>query len=150
MRLPRGRAYDPWVHANALHLTVIHDRIEAYDIEGNKIDGIYDDRANAITLESRLSDRFARCVLAHEVQHAIHRDPTTRDRRRYRKQEARADRQAAVMLVDDLELARAEQAVGMSAQLIADELGVLKSTIDDFRALARTTYLSPLRIDDVA
>ena len=66
---PRGRAYDPWVHAEQLGVEVIHRPLRTAH-------GLWLPDMNTIVIHSRLRAAAQRNVLAHEIGHADlgHRD----------------------------------------------------------------------------
>lgn len=74
--------------------------------------GEYDDSSRTVILDSRLNWVESRCVLAHEVMHAIARDVPTRYGPVNQRQERRARLQSALLLVDAGEYAIAEETNG--------------------------------------
>lgn len=92
-RLPRGRAYDPWEHADRLGIEVVVRRLRTAH-------GRWFPEYNQILISDRLRGNDQRLVLSHEVGHAalFHID----DRPKF---ELQADRFAARNLIDPDELA---------------------------------------------
>lgn len=90
---PRGRAYDPWEHADALGVEVVVRRLRTAK-------GRWFPDYNTIVLSDHLRGRDQRLVLSHEVGHAalLHLD----DRPKHEKQ---ADQFAARNLICPDELA---------------------------------------------
>lgn len=132
----RGQAYDPWRHAEVLGLAVVERWRLPYGDDGRFV--LPDWR---IELRRGLTTRAARCVLAHEIQHALARDPSTRFGPVRDRQETLARRRAALMLVDPREYAAVEAVYGPYVGLLADELDVLPSVIVDFRLAVRALGL---------
>ena len=85
---------------------------------------------NLIILDSRLTDVQRRCVLAHEISHARHRDAGCRCDR---WAERRADIEAAAMLISPLEFAYAETVYEGNIMGMARELNVLPWVISAYR-----------------
>lgn len=85
---------------------------------------------NLIILDSRLTDVQRRCVLAHEISHARHRDAGCRCDR---WTERRADIEAAAMLISPLEFAYAETIYEGNTLGMARELNVLPWAVVAFR-----------------
>ena len=71
----------------------------------DKLEGVYDAEHNEIILSDRLSTVQRRCVLAHEISHAKHRD---RGGHADRYTEQRADMEAARMLISQADYVTAE------------------------------------------
>lgn len=93
LKLPKGRAYDPWEHADALGIPVFVRRLRSAK-------GLYFREYGEIILSDKLRARDLRLTLAHEVGHAelLHPD----DRPKHEKQ---ADQFAAQNLICPDELA---------------------------------------------
>lgn len=89
---PRGRAYDPWVHAEAMGIEVVVRPLRSAH-------GLWLPEYNTILLHSRLRAGAQRNVLAHEVGHAALAHPDDRP-----KHERQADVFAARNLIDPVEL----------------------------------------------
>lgn len=110
-KLPRGRAYDPWEHADLLGVEVVVRPLRTAH-------GLWLPDYNTILIHSKLRAGARRNVLAHEIGHAAlaHRD----DRPKHERQ---ADRFAARHLICPDELA---DLYGWCAdeQRIVAELGV--------------------------
>lgn len=84
--------YDPWQHAASLGLVVRH-------VPHLPNQGTY--RTGQIDLRDGLRRRVERCVLAHEIAHAVNGDEPTNDPYLYARRELRADRDAARRLIPD-------------------------------------------------
>lgn len=93
--------YDPWQHAAKLGLSVRH--VPSLDTLGLYADG-------EIWLRGGLACRVERCVLAHEIAHALHGHEPTNDPVLYARNELAADRHAARQLIDEDDLRRAAAA----------------------------------------
>ena len=92
--------------------------------------GAYDASHNLILLSSSLCDVQRRCVLAHEISHAKHRDAGCM---RDKAVERRADVEAALTLIRPEEYASAERLYGSNSLGIAQELGVMEWVVDAYR-----------------
>lgn len=90
---PRGRAYDPWAHAEELDIVVVVRRLRTAH-------GRWFPDYQTIVLSDRLRERDKRLVLAHELGHGamLHMDNSP-------KNEKQADQFAARNLIDPGELA---------------------------------------------
>lgn len=97
--------------------------------------GVYYDAARLIILDIGLPDYAERCVLAHELVHAAHRDPGCGPF--WAKAERRARVETARLLVSPAEYALAERTYGPDPWLIANELGVTVQVITDWRTWGR-------------
>lgn len=93
--------YDPWQHAVALGLSVRH--VPHMDTLGLYADG-------EIALRTGMCRRVERCVLAHEIAHALHGHEPTNDPVLYARNERAADRHAARQLIQETDLRRAAAA----------------------------------------
>lgn len=93
LRLPRGRAYDPWAHADAIGLQVIVRPIRTAN-------ELWLPEYNTIVIRSGLRASWQRVALAHGIGHADlgHSDDRP-------KHEHQANRYASLYLVDPLEFA---------------------------------------------
>ncbi|WP_404474763.1 ImmA/IrrE family metallo-endopeptidase [Microbacterium aerolatum] len=92
-KLPKGRAYDPWEHAEAIGFEVITRRLRTAN-------GRTFPEYGQILISDRLRVGQQRLVLAHEVGHAAFMHPDDRP-----KHEKQADRFAAQNLICPDELA---------------------------------------------
>lgn len=90
---PRGRAYDPWEHADALGIEVVVRRLRTAN-------GRWFPDYNTIVISDRLRSRDQRLVLSHEIGHGVllHADESA-------KNEKQADQFAARNLICPEELA---------------------------------------------
>ena len=93
-------------------------------------EGFYTPGLDLIVLDSRLTDVQRRCVLAHEISHARHRDAGCRCDR---WTERRADMEAAAMLISPLEFAYAETVYEGNTVGMARELNVLPWAVCAYR-----------------
>lgn len=84
--------------------------------------GLYDVRTETIYIADNLTTTQYRCVLAHEVSHAKHRD---RGGHVDRYTEQRADMEAARMLISQADYVTAEILYGNDECAIARELNVM-------------------------
>ena len=119
LRLPRGRAYDPWEHANAIGLQVIVRPIRTAN-------ELWLPEHNTIVIRSTLRSAHQRVALTHGIGHAelAHEDDRP-------KHEHQADRYACLYLIDPLEL-RELRAWSDDPWKIAGELGVTQRLLDAF------------------
>lgn len=104
--------------------TVHHARLQ------DGLQGAWCAEYGLILIDSRLTDVQRRCVLAHEISHARHRDAGCRCDR---WTERRADIEAATMLISPLEYAYAEAVYEGNTIGMARELNVLPWTVEAFR-----------------
>lgn len=120
---PKGRAYDPWEHAERLGIEVVVRRLRTAN-------GRWFPDYGQILINDRLRVSQQRLVLAHELGHGVflHRD----DRPKHEKQ---ADQFAARNLIDPDELADLYKWCPDEGALI-QELGVT-------RRLFRAFVLAP-------
>lgn len=123
------KAYDPWAHAQALGLVIIEQRLQ----HGRR--GEYRHAERTIAMLPGLTEREARSVLAHEVQHALRGDVPSPSNLISARQELHARRAAARMLIDPVEYAAAEQLRGPHLASIAYELNVSIHVVDDWIAM---------------
>ncbi|MDF7641755.1 ImmA/IrrE family metallo-endopeptidase [Bifidobacterium sp. ESL0784] len=107
---------------------------------GKGFKGAYDFERDTIYLSDKLTDVQHRCVLAHELSHAIHGDKGCRNS--HDVVELRADVEAAKMLIDQADYMQAEQCCD-NPTWIARELGV---TVDLVRAYRYWLHESMPRI----
>lgn len=122
--LRRGRAYDPWEHAEALGIQVLERAL----VTANEI---WLPQHNTICLKIGMRDVHKRNALAHGIGHAAlaHDD----DRPKFEKQ---ADRFATLYLIDPREFAAAQAGAPCIAAL-ASELGVTVRLLEAY--LSRST-----------
>lgn len=111
LKLPKGRAYDPWEHAEMLGIPVFVRRLRTAN-------GIWFPEYNEILISDRLRARDQRLTLAHELGHGVllHND----DRPKHEKQ---ADQFAAQNLICADELADLYEWCRDERRIVA-ELGV--------------------------
>jgi Zn-dependent peptidase ImmA (M78 family) len=111
LRLPRGRAYDPWQHAETLGVQVIERRL----LTANEL---WMPEFNTVAIKVGMRAVHKRVALAHGLAHAQlgHED----DRPKFEHQ---ADRYASLYLIDPDEF-RAVAGWTDDVGKIADELGV--------------------------
>ena len=96
----------------------------------DKLEGVYDAEHNEIILSDRLSTVQRRCVLAHEISHAKHRD---RGGHADRYTEQRADMEAARMLISQADYVTAEILYGNDECAIARDLNVMPWVIRAYK-----------------
>lgn len=118
-RLPRGRAYDPWDHADQIGLQVIVRPIRTA-ME------MWLPEHNTIVIRSGLRAVHQRNALAHGVAHAelAHEDDRP-------KHEHQADRYASLYLIDPTEFADLRRWSDDMGR-IATELGVTHRLLDAY------------------
>ena len=114
LKLPRGRAYDPWQHADALGIPVYVRRLRTAH-------GRWFPEYGEIIISDRLRTRDQELTLSHEIGHAVlmHRD----DRPKHEKQ---ADQFAARHLICPDELADLYEWCPDEQRIVA-ELGVTRT-----------------------
>ena len=122
-----GLDYDPWQHAAALRLEVVERRL------AGRRRGEYHHDERLIALAPGMSHREARSTLAHEIQHALAGDLPTPFGPLHRRQEVRARRGAAHLLIDVDEYAAAEQLRDGHLRSIAADLNVTWRIVVDWR-----------------
>ncbi len=122
-----GLAYDPWQHAEGLRLTVEERKLSS------RHRGEYHHAERLILLTPGLSHREARCTLTHEIQHALVGDLPTPFGPLHRRQEIRARKGAAHLLIDAGEYAAAEQLRDGHLRSIAYDLEVTVRIVNDWR-----------------
>lgn len=88
LTLPKGRAYDPWEHADMLGIEVVVRRLRTAN-------GRWFPEYNEILISDKLRAGQQRLVLAHEIGHGALMHPDDRP-----KHELQADRFAARNLID--------------------------------------------------
>lgn len=126
-----GKSYDPWAHALELQL-----HIREADLPGTRR-GEYWHSERLILLRRGLSQRAARCTLAHEIQHALAGDEPTSSIWLHRKAELRASRRAAWALIDPFEYAEAEQIYECCLTSMAHALDVTSKVLADWRSAVK-------------
>lgn len=126
-----GRAYDPWSHAHELGLSVVDGELPA------RTHGQYVHDRRLVILRAGLSQRAARCALAHEIQHALAGDEPTMSLHLHRKAEVLASRRAAWMLIDPYEYAQAEREHDGHLASMAHALNVTVRVLRDWQATVR-------------
>ena len=94
------------------------------------LQGLYVREKHLILLDTRLRGVQLRCVLAHEISHARHMDAGCRVDKWV---ERRADREAAMMLIDPMEYAYAETVYEANVAGMARELNVLPWVVQAYR-----------------
>lgn len=99
LSLPRGLNYNPYDHADALGITVIHRPIRTAN-------GMWLPEHNLIVIRTGMRVLHDRTTLAHEIAHAVlgHSDSTP-------KNELAADRYAGELLIHPNECEKASQGV---------------------------------------
>jgi len=122
-------------------------RIEYTDLTRLDRDGDYCARTNTIRLQTGMSRRLTRSVLAHELAHVTFGDEPSMFGPVNAKQERRADEWAALRLITSEAFREAEQLHGGHAAAMAVELGVITDIVEAYqRILLRvgdTVYTQP-------
>lgn len=99
--------------------------------------GVYDDEAKMILIDRGLTYVQKRCTLAHELVHWVYGDnacdPVFRA-----KEEHRARRQAAGMLISSVEYSMAEEMYDSNPLMIARELDVTVQVLRDYQKSVET------------
>lgn len=111
LTLPKGRAYDPWEHADRLGIEVVVRRLRTAN-------GRWFPDYGTIVISDRLRPRDQRLVLAHELGHGALMHPDDRP-----KHEKQADQFAARNLIAPDELADLYEWCADEQRIVA-ELGV--------------------------
>lgn len=124
-----GRAYDPWLEAGRLGIPVS----ESWLPRGWH--GGYDHARRRILLAPGMSHREARSALTHELRHAAAGDIPSPFGLITMRQELRARRATARLLVDPDEYALAVMVRGGHLAGIAHELDVTAQVVQDWMAL---------------
>lgn len=116
LRLPRGRQYDPYLHAEALGIRVAFSEIDEPEV------WLPDE--STIIVNSRLRPAQQREVCAHGVGHAAlgHEDDRP-------KHEHQADLYSSLYLIDPREL-RALTREGRDIGWICNELGLTRQLVE--------------------
>jgi hypothetical protein len=122
-----GLDYDPWQHAERLSLTVEERKLPS------RHRGEYHHGERLILLAPGLNHREARCTLTHEILHALAGDTPSPFGPLHRRQEIRARRGAAHLLIDAGEYAAAEQLRDGHLRSIAYDLEVTVRIVTDWR-----------------
>lgn len=113
-----GNAYSPWEELASLpHIELVWE-----SLSGRL--GEYRHWRQQIVLDPRLRRHQARSVLCHELRHAVACDVLTDCSRSNLRQEQRADREAARLLVDVRDLGDSIAMHGEHHPTLARELGV--------------------------
>lgn len=94
-------------------------------------EGCYDVANDVIYLSDRLTSVQRRCVLAHEISHARHRD---RGCNCDSFTERRADMEAANLLIDPLEYETAERIYEGNSCMMAVQLNVMPWIVNAYKA----------------
>lgn len=117
-------AYSPWAELAALpHIGLVWT-----DLRGRVGEYIHAD--GVIRLDRRLRRHQARCVLAHELEHALAGDVVTHCGRANLRQEQEADRRAARKLIDVGDLGEAMAIHGERRSAVATELYVSQHVLE--------------------
>ncbi|WP_165164947.1 ImmA/IrrE family metallo-endopeptidase [Corynebacterium qintianiae] len=111
-------------------------RLQRHD---NGPKGMYVDTTRTITTRRGLSIAEYRSTLAHELGHAHYRDVPCRDPVRHARQERRADRWAARLLLDGVDVAGTLAWHGHHRAPAAYELEVTVHLLDVYLQLERKT-----------
>lgn len=111
LKTPRGRAYDPWEHADQLGIPVIVRRLRSAN-------GLWMPEYGQILISDKLRVGHQRLVLAHEIGHGVLMHPDDRP-----KHEKQADQFAARNLICPDELADLYEWCRDERRIVA-ELGV--------------------------
>lgn len=110
-------------------------------------DGVWLPKLRLIRIRPGLHARLHRCVLAHELGHAVHGDMPSLFGPPPAYQERRAEAWAARRLINPDDYRRVESECDGHAGAMAVELGVMRSTIVAYRSLllraADATYVAP-------
>lgn len=120
LRLPRGRAYNPWDHADALGIQVIERPIRTAN-------ELWMPEFRTIVVRTGLRVIHQRNALAHGIGHADlgHEDDRP-------KHEHQADRYASLYLIHPLEFEQVAEWAGDDEGLLAQELGVTRRLLDAY------------------
>lgn len=118
--------YSPWGELSLQQ----HLSLEWTEFEDPDQLGAYEHEQARILLDQRLCRRQLRSVLAHELRHAEYGDVPTGCERVDLRQEQRADREAAWLLIDIRDLARAMVVHGGQHSAVAVELNVSDEMLD--------------------
>lgn len=102
------------------------------------VKGFYNHKARTISTRRGLSAAAYRCTLAHELAHAHYGDQPTGNGHYDQKQEARADRYAAHLLIDPATFNTAYRWCQGNLQELADELEVTRHLLAVYMRQALT------------
>lgn len=100
----------------------------------NGLWGCYDASTDVILIDRRLTYVAKRCTLVHELTHWRHGDASCEHVARSRE-EHRARRETALMLIDPLHYGLLEQMYDGNSWDIAQELEVTQQVLGDFRQI---------------
>lgn len=128
--------------AESLGVTVEH-----VDLSHLGRDGDYNRATNTIRLQEGMSRRLLRCVLAHELCHAVFGDVRSKFGPVNAKQERRADEWAALRLITSSDYRDAEASCEGNVQLMAQELDVIEDIVTAYQRIllriGETVYEKP-------
>lgn len=96
--------------------------------------GEYRHRTHTVALDLFLTPIQELCTAAHEASHAHHRDVRPAGRTAQQIQEARADADAARLLINPRDYVAAEAIHGPRPGAIAEELGVSRWVVETYQA----------------
>lgn len=123
--------------ADALGVRVVYADLTRLDRDGD-----YNRAKNIIRLQEGMSFRLHRCVLAHELAHAVFGDVPSKFGPVNAKQERRADEWAALRLIDRDDYRHAEETHDGNPILMAQELDVIVDILTAYQRIL-------LRVGDV-
>lgn len=113
-------------------LTVMSDLLDG------DLDGVYCAASNTIIIDRRLTYTQKHCTLVHELVHRQYGDDTSQGPcGRYAEQRCR--RETARLLINEADYRRAEAMYDGDTWLIAEELNVTPTIIEDYRQLVIPT-----------
>lgn len=128
--------------ADALNVTIEYANLEHLDRDGD-----YHHRTKTIRLQHGMSYRLERCVLAHELAHAVFGDEPSMFGPANARMERRAEEWAALRLITPEAYREAEERCNGTPGCLAQELGVIDDIVTAYqRVLARigdAVYISP-------
>lgn len=113
-----------------------HNGVRVLSTDLGELWGHYSDMERCIRLHVCMTDPQIRSTLAHELDHAEHRDRDTHDRRAHERRERRADATAARRLIDPTLYADAERIFGPDPRALAEELSVAPWVIEAYQVEA--------------
>jgi hypothetical protein len=117
LRLPRGKAYDPYAHAAALEVQVLFRPL-------TRANEFWLEKSRTIFLKSGMREDNCRVALAHGLAHMILGHPDDRP-----KFEQAADRYCSLHLIHPVELGAAISAFPDDEARVAAELGVTRRVL---------------------